>query len=177
MIHVIVVAAQFLIHRPRADGRLRNGAFSAKHDKQVPKRRAVIGSVVAHVPSESAARQMVVKENSDRDFGDPGQGPPPGANPTREVRYLSHVAANRVRGVPAFGQVTLERDGVRPDGTGGQPINFDDTKALSGIHGDLQKWDHQCAPKPKLCPVQRMTISPYAAPLLSPRHRHRLICA
>ena len=23
---------------------------------------------------------------------------------------------------------------------------------LSRIHGDLQKWDHQCAPKPKLCP-------------------------
>ena len=73
MIHVLVVAAQFLIHRPRADRRLRNGALSAEHDEQVPKRRAVIGSVVPHVPSACAARQVVVKKYGDRDFVDPGQ--------------------------------------------------------------------------------------------------------
>jgi hypothetical protein len=174
---VIVVAAQFLIHRPRADWRLRNGTLSAKYDEQVPKRRAVIGPVVPHVPSASAARQVVVKEYGDRDFVDPGQWQPPGADPAREVRHLSDVAGNGVRGVSALGQVTLECDGVRPDRTGGEPVNLDDARVLCGIHGDLLKWDHQCAPKLKLCPVQKLTIQPDAAPILPPRHQHRVTCA
>jgi hypothetical protein len=123
---VIVVATQFLIHRPGADWRLRNGTLRAKHDEQVPKRCAVIGPVVPHVPSTRAARQVIVKEDGDRDFVDPGQRQPPGADPAREVRHLSDVAGNGVRGVPALGQVTLERGGVRPDGTGGEPIDLDD---------------------------------------------------
>ncbi|HOY34841.1 MAG TPA: hypothetical protein PLG32_06850 [Piscinibacter sp.] len=126
MIHVIVVAAQFLIHRPRADWRLRNGTLRAKYDEQVPKRCAVIGAVVTHLPSTRAARQVVVKEDGDRDFVDPGQRQSPRADPAREVRHFSDVAGNGVRGVPALGQVTLERGGVRPDGTSGEPIDLDD---------------------------------------------------
>jgi len=37
----------------------------------------------------------------------------------------------------------LVRDGVRPDEAGGEPVNFGKVRVLSGIHGDLQKWDHQ----------------------------------
>ena len=84
-------------------------------------------------------------------------GPAPPTDPAREVRYLSDVAGNGVRGVPALGQVTLERDDVGPDGAGGEPIELNDARVLSGIHGDLRKWVPQCAPTPKLCPVQRMT--------------------
>ena len=177
MVHVIVVATQFLIHRPGADRRLRDSALRAKHDEQVPKRCAVIGPVVPGVSSTRATRQVIVKEDGDRDFVDPGQRQPPGADPVREVRHLSDVARNGVRGVPALGQVTLERGGVGPDRTGGEPVNLNDARVLSGIHGDLQKWDHQCAPKPKLCPALRMTTSPYAAPMLPPRHQHQFTCA
>ena len=66
------------------------------------------------------------KKYGDRNFVDPGQRQTPGADPAREVRHLSDVAGYGMRGVPALGQVTLERDGVRPDGTGGEPINLDD---------------------------------------------------
>ena len=177
VIHVIVVAAQFLIHRPRADWRLRNGTLSAQHDEQMPKRRAVIGPVVPRVSSTRAARQVVVKKYGDRDFVDSGQRQPPGAGPAREVRHLSDVAGNGVRSVPALGQATLERSGMWPDGAGGEPIDLDDARVLSGIHGDLRKWDHQCAPKPKLCPVRRVTIPPHAAMTLPPRHQRRATCA
>ena len=158
-------------------GELQLHTLRAKHDEQVPKRRAVIGPVVPRVPSASAARKVVVKEDGDRDFVDPAQWQPPGAYPAREVRHLSEVTGNGVRSVPALGQVTLESDGVRPDGTGGEPIDLDDARVLSGIHGDHQKWDHQCAPKPKLCPVQKLTIQPDAAPILPPRHQHLVTCA
>jgi len=177
VIHVIVVATQFLIHGRRADWWLCNGTLRAKHGEQVPKRRAVIGPVVPRVSSASATRQVVVKEDGDRDFVDPGQRQPPGADPARKVRHLSDVAGNGVRGVPALGQVMLERDGVRPDGTGGEPIDLDDARVLSGIHGDLQKWDHQCAPTPKLCPVRRVTPPPHAAPMRPPRNQGRVTCA
>ena len=73
MVHVIVVATQFLIYGHGADWRLRKGALRAKHNEQVPKRRAVIGPVVPRASSACAARQMVVKEDGDRDFVDPGQ--------------------------------------------------------------------------------------------------------
>ena len=36
------------------------------------------------------------------------------------------------------GQVMPERDGMGPEGTGGEPIHLDDVRALSGIHGDLR---------------------------------------
>ncbi|MBC7733847.1 MAG: hypothetical protein H7306_18465 [Bacteriovorax sp.] len=87
-VHVIVVATQFLIHRRRADWRLGNSTLPAKHDEQVPKRRAVIGPVVPRVPSTCATRQVVVKEDGDRDFVDPGQRQPPGADPAREMGHL-----------------------------------------------------------------------------------------
>ena len=90
----------------------------------------------------------------------------------REVRHLGNVAGNRVCRVPALSQVMLESDGMRPDGTGSKPINFDDARAMRGVYGDLQKWDHQYAPTPKLCPVQRMNIPPYAA-LMQPLRRQR----
>jgi len=160
-----------------ADWRLRNGTLRAKHNEQVPERRAVIGPVVLRVSSARAARQVVVKEDGDRDFVDPGQRQPPGADPAREVRHLSEVAGNGVCGVPALGQVTLERGNVRPDGTGEEPIDLDDAQVLSGIHGDLQKWDHQCAPMPKLCPVRQMTVPPNTAPMLPPRDQRRVTCA
>ncbi|HEY8709207.1 MAG TPA: hypothetical protein VIM34_14560 [Burkholderiaceae bacterium] len=112
MVHLIVVAAQFLIHRRRADWRLRNGTLSAKYDEQVPERRAVIRPVVPRVPSTCATRQVVVKKYGDRDFVDPAQRQPPGADPAREVRHLGDVAGNGVRRVPALGQVTLERNGM-----------------------------------------------------------------
>jgi len=177
VVHVLVVATQFLIHRRHADWRLRNGALRAKHDEQVAKRRAVIGPVVPCVPSASATRQVVVKEDADRDFVDPGQRQTPGADPAREMRHLSDVAGNGVRSVHALGQVILERDGVRSDGTGGEPIDLNDARVLSGIHGDLQKWDHQCAPTPKLCPVRQMTIPPDTALMPPPRDQRRVTCA
>ncbi len=89
MVHVIVVAAKCLIHRRRADGRLRNGALSAKHDEQVPMRGAVTGPVVPHVPSACAARQVVVKKYGDRGFVDPGQWQSPGACSARELCQLA----------------------------------------------------------------------------------------
>jgi hypothetical protein len=119
---------------------LRNGTLRAKRDEQVPKRRAAIGQVAPHPSSTCTARQVVVKEDGDRDFVDPVQRQPPGTYPAREMRYLTDVAGNSVRGVPAFGQVTPERDGVRSDGIGIEPIDLDDTGVLSSIHGDLQMW-------------------------------------
>jgi hypothetical protein len=73
VVHVIVVAAQFLIYRPSADRRLRNNILRTKHDEQVPKRRSVFGTVVPLLPSACATREVVVKEYCNRDFVDPGQ--------------------------------------------------------------------------------------------------------
>lgn len=93
---------------------------------KLPERSAVIGPVVPRVPGTSTARQVLVKEYGDRDFVDPGQQLLLSACPTRKMPHLSEVTGNGGRGVPALGQVTLERDGVRPDGTGGEPIDLDD---------------------------------------------------
>jgi hypothetical protein len=60
--------------------------------------------------------------------------------PASEVFDVSEIVGNGAAGIPELGQVFLERDDRRPDGTGGKPIYFDGTRERSGIHGDLQKW-------------------------------------
>ena len=138
VVHVIDVAAQFLIHGRCADWRLPNSALIWQYEEQVPERRAVIGPIMSRVSSACATRQVIVKKYGDRDFVDPGQRQPPSAYPAREVLILSEVAGNGVRGIPALGQAMLERGGLRPDGAGDEPINFGDVRALGGIHGDLR---------------------------------------
>ena len=177
MVHVLVVAAQLFIHGRGAHRRVRDGALSPQDKQQMPKCRAVVAAVMAYGSGARATRQVIVKKYRDRDFVDPGQRHTPGACPAREMRDLGKVAGDSVCGVPALGQVTLERGGVGADGAAREPINFGQVRSLSGIHGGLQKWNHQCAPNRKLCPVLQLTITPHAASMLRRRPRHRTTCA
>jgi hypothetical protein len=56
------------------------------------------------------------------------------------VFYVGKIVGNGAGGIPENGQVFLERDDIRPDGTGGKPVYFNGTRERSGIHGDLQEW-------------------------------------
>src|SRR5512135_2350486 len=62
MIHVLVVAAQLFIHGYGAYRRVRDGALSAQDKQQMPKRRAVVGAVMAYGSGTRAARQVIVKK-------------------------------------------------------------------------------------------------------------------
>ena len=177
MVHVLVVAAQLFIHGYGAHRRVGDGALRAQDKQQMPKRCAVVGAVMANGSGACATRQVIVKKYGDRDFVDPGQRYTPGACPACEVRDLGQVAGDGVCGVPALGQVTLERGGVGADGAGREPVNFGQARSLSGIHGGLQKWSHQCAPNGKLCPVRRITLPLYAASPLRRQPQHRTTCA
>jgi hypothetical protein len=113
---VFVVAAHLLIYGHGAQRRLRNGTLRPQDKQQMPKRRAVVAAVMAYGSGARATRQVIVKKYGDRDFVDHGQRHTPGACPACEMRDLGQVAGDGVCGVPALGQVTLERSGMWPDG-------------------------------------------------------------
>ena len=87
---------------------------------------------------------MNVEELGDRLFVDPVQSQASAAHPTREMRDAGNVARNCVRGVPALGQVQLERFNVRADRPVSKPVDVLAQRTVNDAHGGLQKWDHQC---------------------------------
>ena len=169
VIHVVVIAEQFRLHRCGADHRRRNGALRAQHCKQVAQCRAEVASVVARGSSAVAVREVTVEELGDRPFVDPVQPQASAARPTREMENAGDIAGERARGVPAFGQVLLERINVRTDRPVREPVDVDAAGTARNAHGGLQKWGHQCTCLQELCLYLRGPTAPRAAPRLHQR--------
>ncbi|WP_179196475.1 hypothetical protein, partial [Caballeronia sordidicola] len=89
---------------------------------------------------------------SDQHFVDPLPPTVPEMRPSGEMRDAAKIGNNRLCSVPALVQVLLERTNAWPDRPVGEKVYVSEVGTANDAHDDLQKWDHHCILRHKLCP-------------------------
>src|SRR3990170_2483560 len=115
MVHVFVVAPQFLIHRRRPRRWWGNHALSAQHNQQMTQRGAQTAPVALNRSRAVASRKMFVEELGDDSLVDASDAETPTGNPLSKVGETAHAVGKRGRSVSAVSQVLLKRVKMRRD--------------------------------------------------------------
>ena len=139
MVHVIVKAAQLLIHRRRPHRWFGDDALGTQHDEPMPERCTQVAAIYTNGFRAVAARQVVIEKTPNRLFIDLANVQPTSARPALEVSKAAEVATNGVRGVAAFGQVLRERINVGRKLTREKPDSRIAVKSSRRFHNGLLK--------------------------------------
>ena len=108
MIHVLIEAAQLLIHWSQLRSARRGNPEYAQHQEQMTERCAGITPVAARVPAAITVRQMAIQESRNDCLIDPHQlqiGP---LCPLGKVGSAVEVCVNGVWRVTALSQIPLQ---------------------------------------------------------------------
>jgi hypothetical protein len=164
VIHVLVVATQFVIDRRGAYSWRSDCALSSEHHQQMPQRGAAVAPIALHRFGATAARKMLVEELGDGRLIDVPNAHATLAKPLHEVGHATQAIAERTRRAGAGDEVLLVCLAVRRERTLVEPIDAADPRRLDCSHSGLLKWDDHWTRMPKLCLELRSALLP-SAPL------------
>src|SRR6266853_300190 len=108
ILHMVVEAAQLLVHRGRSGKVPRDDGLGAQHDEQMPECRAQIAVVPPSRRRILTLEQMVIEKSLDGVLVNPIDVQPRPAHPKRKHCKACHVYIDGARCVPALAQMMPE---------------------------------------------------------------------
>lgn len=151
MVHVLVVATQFVIDRRGAYGGRSDCVLSPEHHKQVAQRGAAVAPIALNRFGATAARKMLVEELGDGRLIDVPNAHAALAKPLHEVGNATQAIAERARRASAVDEVLLVCLAVRRERTFVEPVDAADPRRLDCSHSGLLKWEDHWTRTQKLC--------------------------
>ncbi len=123
MVHVRIVAAEFLIHRRRALRWWSNGTPSSQHNQEMGQSGAQHAPITLNRAGAVALQQMLIKKLGYQCFVDALQAQSATVYPLCEVANAAKAMRKRGRGVATVCQVQHVRINVRGERLFGEPID------------------------------------------------------
>ena len=164
ILHMVVEAAQLLVHRDRSGKVPRDDGFGAQHDEQMPERRVQIAVLPPSRRRTLTLEPVVIEKSLDRVLVNPIDVQPRPAHPKRKHCKACHVYIDSARCVPALGQMMPESISVGRQLARKKLVRRFLGKSSRRVHSDLLKsGDHLLTPA-KLCLVQPSPISSETQP-------------
>jgi len=164
ILHMVVEAAQLLVHRGRSGKVPRDDGLGAQHDEQMPECRAQIAVVPPSRRRILTLEQMVIEKSLDGVLVNPIDVQPRPAHPKRKHCKACHVYIDGARCVPALAQMMPESISVGRQLTRKKLVRRIAGKSSCRVHSGLLKWGDHLRTPARLCLVQPSPISSKTQP-------------
>src|SRR5580704_7525332 len=140
ILHMVVEAAQLLVHRGRSGKVPRDDGLGAQHDEQMPECRAQIAVVPPSRRRILTLGQMVIEKSLDGALVNPIDVQPRPAHPKRKHCKACHVYIDGARCVPALAQMMPESISVGRQLTRKKLVRRIAGKSSCRVHSGLLMW-------------------------------------